>query len=289
MLDFHHTHPVADSGFEELFVRVVPVEVCCTHHSSNGGGGSNSGGGGSNVNMPAAKNIHHCLRAQAAASHASERFYPDSPSHASAAAAAGAPMPGTPPNPGAGGLNPSGLYPTLSSAEMQTCFCPNCCSNTYTAADGFSFNGRPESSTLQPGPSSADGGMAAAAVAVQRITVRVLAQKSRYGANGRLLPGCFKMELSSDSSLFFLFLCTITEGAFQDIKVCVCVSLHASMLAHVSTFTEMCGGTQGSARHNSSCDMEGHPATLPTAAAQPVCRLCCYCCCCCSCCHSLCC
>lgn len=189
----------ADTGFEELFVRVVPVEVCCIHSSSNGGSPNSAAMGGLNAPMKHT----HCLRARTA-SHGSER-YPESPS------AAGM-MPGTPT------MNGSGLYPTLSSTELHTCFCPNCCSNSYTTAE----NSNPSQvgaagEGLHASPSSAEAALAA--VAIQRITVRVLAQKTRYGANGRLLPGCFKMELSSDSSLFFLFLSTINETTFLDIKV----------------------------------------------------------------------
>jgi len=180
-------------------VRVVPVEVCCIHSSSNGGSPNSAAMGGLNAPMKHT----HCLRARTA-SHGSER-YPESPS------AAGM-MPGTPT------MNGSGLYPTLSSTELHTCFCPNCCSNSYTTAE----NSNPSQvgaagEGLHASPSSAEAALAA--VAIQRITVRVLAQKTRYGANGRLLPGCFKMELSSDSSLFFLFLSTINETTFLDIKV----------------------------------------------------------------------
>jgi hypothetical protein len=144
-------------------------------------------------------------------------------------------MPGTPTASGlqGSGLNPTavGLYPTLSSTEIGTCFCPNCCSNSYT--DRGANEGQ-----LAGGGSSADGSLA---VAVQRLTVRVLGQKTRYGANGRLLPGCYRLELSSDTSLFFLFTSTITEAAFQDIKVrgCVCAFMtnHTDDSSMTSSFT----------------------------------------------------
>lgn len=183
----------ADANFEELFVRIVPVEVCCIHSNS-------SSNGSPRVSTPRGKS-NNCMRMQG-----TNGGRPNTPGHFPDSPGAG-PMPGTPY--GSPMMNPAGLYPSLSNADMSTCFCPNCCSNTYTAEEQGKANG-----------SSADAVAAGLPpLAVQRLTIRVLGQKSRFGSNGRLLPGSYRLELSSDKSLFFLFLGTITEAGFQDIKV----------------------------------------------------------------------
>jgi hypothetical protein len=205
----------ADVNFEELFVRVVPVEVCCIHNGT-------STGGSTSPNQQQQK-PSPCLRTlQGSNRHSSAHFHDASM------------MPGTPTGARSCNgrnldreMNQSGLYPTISSTEVGTCFCPSCCSNSYTAADqahasnGGAGGGFADSMRADAGLSN---------VAVQRLTVRVLGQKTRYGANGRLLPGCYRVELSSDSSLFFLFLGTVTESGFLDIKVRYPVLLCAWLL-----------------------------------------------------------
>lgn len=206
----------ADAAFEELFVRIVPVEVCCIHSNSSNGG----------TKAPQ-KSGSQCLRMQGASAGRHGHF-PDA-----ASLMPGTPTGGSPLNP----LNPTavGLYPTLSSTEMGTCFCPNCCSNSYTESAAINSNAE------RPAAAGAAADSAEAppltTVAVQRLTVRVLGQKARYGANGRLLPGCYRLELSSDSSLFFLFLSTITEAAFQEIKVRACFGVYFP-----GGFTWLCQG-----------------------------------------------
>lgn len=189
-------------------MRVVPMEVCCIHNS------------GSSAKHPQQQKPAACLHHNSSSSpHA----------HFQEASL----MPGTPNGSAScrqGNRNldaTAGLYPALSSTEVPgACFCPNCCSNSYMTPE--------QSAVYNPGLALADAG-GLASVAVQRLTVRVLGQKARFGANGRQLPGCYRVELSSDSSLFFLFVGTITEAGFLDIKVptgcgvvawlhfCVCV------------------------------------------------------------------
>lgn len=181
-------------------MRVVPVEVCCIHNGSSTGGSTSP--------HQQQQKPSPCLRnMQSSSRHSSAHFHDSSI------------MPGTPTGSRSCNgrnldreMNQSGLYPTLSSTEVGACFCPSCCSNSYTATDQA-----PTSNGGFADGMSADAGLST--VAVQRLTVRVLGQKTRYGANGRLLPGCYRVELSSDSSLFFLFVGNITESGFLDIKV----------------------------------------------------------------------
>lgn len=179
-------------------MRVVPVEVCCVHSCSTGG---------STVPQQQQK-PSPCLRTMNSGSRHSSAHFQDANM-----------MPSTPTGARSCNgrtldrdMNHSGLYPTLSSTDVGSCFCPNCCSNSYTTTEPNASNGGcyNEGAVSDPGLAS---------VAVQRLTVRVMGQKTRYGANGRLLPGCYRVELSSDSSLFFLFVGNITESGFIDIKV----------------------------------------------------------------------
>lgn len=194
----------ADDSFEELFVRVVPMEVCCIHNS-----------GSSSAKHPQQQQkLAACLH-HSSSSHSAHAHFQDASL-----------MPGTPNGSRScrqgSGRNldaASGLYPTLSSTEVPgACFCPNCCSNSYVTPE--------QSALLNPGLAALADAGGLGSIAVQRLTVRVLGQKTRFGANGRQLPGCYRVELSSDSSLFFLFVGTITEAGFLDIKACgrrVCV------------------------------------------------------------------
>lgn len=129
-------------------------------------------------------------------------------------------MPGGP----TGGACRGGPFGTSGLGGPETldaCLCPNCCPNTYSSsASAGGVDG--SSGDQRSGSSAKSGGQHAdslASVAVQRITVRVLGQKARYAAQGRLLPTSFRVELSCDDSLFFLFSTTIDEAAFNELKV----------------------------------------------------------------------
>lgn len=186
-----------DASFEELFVRVVPMEVCCIHNSSSS---SSAAKHAQQQQHKAAACLHHS-RSPSAHAHFQDANL----------------MPGTPNGSRSRHMDEaSGLYPFLSSTEVPgaCCFCPNCCSNSYVTPEQSAANA-----------ALTDAGLDLMSVAVQRLTVRVLGQKNRFGANGRQLPGCYRIELSSDSILFFLFVGTITEAGFLDIKEACDLSL----------------------------------------------------------------
>lgn len=183
----------ADASFEELFVRVVPMEVCCIHNS------------GSSAKHPQQQKpaacLHHSSSSSAHAHFQEASLMPCTPNGSRSCRQGNRNLDAA-----------AGLYPTLSSTEVPgACFCPNCCSNSYMTPEQSAVN--------TPGLGLAADAEGLASVALQRLTVRVLGQKTRFGANGRQLPGCYRIELSSDSSLFFLFVGTITEAGFLDIKV----------------------------------------------------------------------
>jgi hypothetical protein len=168
------------------------MEVCCIHNSRS---------------SSAAKHAQQQQQQHKAAACLHHRRSPSAHAHFQDANL----MPGTPNGSRSRHLDAaSGLYPSLSSTEVPgaCCFCPNCCSNSYVTPEQSAANA-----------ALTDAGLGLESVAVQRLTVRVLGQKSRFGANGRQLPGCYRIELSSDSSLFFLFVGTITEAGFLEIKV----------------------------------------------------------------------